>query len=94
MPSTPGGAGSASSRSAWATNAACAIGQLIGSFLVTEETERPEPTATPAARRHRLVIRVPGGSSAIDSVNALRGQADSRQRYCFLCQRTASGASP
>src|SRR5664280_3096889 len=93
IPSTSGAAGSTSSRSAWATNAACTIGQLIGSSPVTEDTDRPEPTATAAARRHRPVIRAYGGHSPIDSVNAFRGHCGSRHRNCVLCHRTTSGAS-
>ena len=94
MPSTTGGAGSMSSSSAWATKASWVTGQLIGSLAATAATDCPEPIARAACRRSRPVTRAPGGTSLIDSVNALRGQAASRHRYCALCQRTTSGCSP
>ena len=47
-----------------------------------------------SCRHSRPVSRARAGISAIDSVNALRGQACSRHRYCRLRHRTASGSSP
>ena len=40
------------------------------------------------------VSRARGGISAMLSVNAFRGHACSRHRYCRLRQRTDSGSSP
>jgi len=94
IPSTRGAAGSMNTFSAWTTNAQCATGQLIARSRHTEATERPEPTASAAARRVRPVILARGGSSAIDSVNALRLHNLSRHANWILCHRTCSGASP
>ena len=94
MPSTATGAGSTSCASACPTNAACTTGQLIPCPAAAARTEPCSSTAAPAARRSRPVTRAPGGSSAIDSVNARREHPRSRQRNCRLCQRTASGSSP
>ncbi len=93
IPSTAVGAGSAIRASACATQAACPIGQL------TRPSQAPLtaiPSATRPAtwRRNRPVSRAPAGTSGMASVNAFRGQRRSRQKYCVLCQRTASGASP
>jgi hypothetical protein len=70
--------------SAWATRPSCTVGRLTGSRADADH-RCSRRTAALAYRRRRPVARAPTGSAT-----TLRGQRDSRQRYCVLRQRTVA----
>ena len=75
MPSTEVGCGSASTFSAWATKARCAVGHDTEWAAATSATERAaSPTAALIWVRNRRVVRAHAGTCAIDSVNDPRPQ--------------------
>jgi hypothetical protein len=95
MPSTAVGSGTASSASAYSTNAPCAVGHVTPNASATSATDRhASPTAAPIARRNRPVVRAPAGTSSMASVNEPRPQLGSWQRHRVLRQRTEIPLSP
>ena len=87
IPNTRGGSGSVSSVSAWA--AKCRAPPAS-----SPRTLPPRPTPAGPGQPGRplpgTVGRSPApaaGISAMDAMNALRGQGSSRHRYCRLCQQ-------
>ena len=68
------------------------LGQQSVGVRRTPHARSASSAVTAATERPRPVICTFGGSSAIDSVNAVRGQPDFWHRYCAWCQPTIRGA--
>ena len=95
MPSTVTGAGSPRTDSAWATKAACAVGQDTPAPSATSTTERAaSPTHRPIWVRSRVVVRRRAGTCGIASVKLTRLQVWLRHRYRVLFHRRVIGSSP
>jgi hypothetical protein len=95
IPSARVAAGSANSRAASSMTAACAVGHDTPNAHATSATLRhASPTADPAARRSRPVVRRRAGTSGTDSVNDNRPHNASAQRHRRLCHTIDIEPSP